>query len=109
MSRSHRRGKQKDRTAQRARQMRAYYKWRDEAIRLLGGRCADCGRPESETWEIDHMDRSTKVFDILGPRWSCSRAKRLAELKKCQLLCHLCHVDKTNMEKRVRYLDDPPF
>lgn len=61
------------------------------------GPCARCGswdRPE-----VDHVDRSTKVMTP-AKIWSLSpeNPKRIAELAKCQVLCHYCHQEKTNAE-----------
>jgi hypothetical protein len=41
---------------------------------------------------VDHVDPSTKVNHVI---WSWSENRRLAELAKCQVLCHDCHVKKT--------------
>lgn len=72
---------------------RRYVKRRQMAIVFLGGLCVRCGSTDS--LNFDHVDSSTKLFDI---------AKRLAsapwkviedELAKCQLLCEPCHKTKT--------------
>lgn len=60
------------------------------AIELLGGKCVQCGTTES--LEIDHIDPATKVSHRI---WSWSKERRLAELKKCQILCSGCHKRKT--------------
>lgn len=69
---------------------------RDEWI-AEHGPCARCGswdRPE-----VDHIDRSTKVLTP-AKIWSLSpeNPRRIAELAKCQVLCHRCHQEKTNAE-----------
>jgi 5-methylcytosine-specific restriction endonuclease McrA len=47
--------------------------------------------------EVDHRDPSTKK----GHRvWSWSETKRTQELKKCQVLCRICHQKKSADEKR---------
>lgn len=75
-----------------------YHARRAEAIALLGGRCATCGRVDS--LEMDHVDPATKTFD-LGKLWSCSRAKFLEELRLCQLLCGPHHRAKSAKEASV--------
>lgn len=58
------------------------------------GPCAWCG--SEENLEVDHADRTTKKIPVRA-LWSMSPAnpRRIAELAKCQVLCHPCHVDKT--------------
>lgn len=58
---------------------------------MLGGKCARCG--STEDLEFDHIDPSTKAFDIAGV---LSRAWNalVEEAAKCQLLCKPCHADK---------------
>lgn len=54
------------------------------------GPCVRCG--SWEDLEVDHTDRTKKVAHNV---WSWSPARREAELAKCQILCHPCHVEKT--------------
>lgn len=75
--------------------------WRAEtrvwASELLGGSCVRCGVAES--LHFDHVDPSTKSFDIsVGIRDGYSRERLAAELEKCQLLCHPHHLEKTVAE-----------
>jgi hypothetical protein len=42
--------------------------------------------------ELDHVDPALKVSHRV---WSWARERREAELAKCQVLCHDCHVAKT--------------
>jgi hypothetical protein len=54
------------------------------------GPCKRCG-----TWEnleVDHIDRTTKVDHRI---WSWSEKRRQEELKKCQVLCFTCHLEKS--------------
>jgi 5-methylcytosine-specific restriction endonuclease McrA len=53
------------------------------------GPCKNCGSWES--LEVDHIDRTQKISHSV---WSWSEARRLAELAKCQVLCHDCHLEK---------------
>lgn len=60
-----------------------------------------CVRCSSTTrLELDHIDPTTKVSSRI---WSWKESRRLAELAKCQVLCHRCHKDKSAGEFRVRY------
>ena len=54
------------------------------------GPCVQCG--SWERLEVDHIDPAEKVTHRV---WSLSRDQRLAELAKCQVLCHSCHKAKT--------------
>lgn len=55
------------------------------------GPCRECG--SWERLEVDHIDPSAKLHHNI---WSWSESRRLAELSKCQVLCHRCHRLKTN-------------
>lgn len=77
-------------------QRRRYTKKRlEKAFSYLGGVCASCG--SVERLEFDHIDPATKQIDIstaiMVACWSWVRL--VAELDKCQLLCHDCHHSKT--------------
>lgn len=73
-------------------QRRYYARRREEYIKLLGGECVNCGSTES--LEFDHINALTKTYPIAAIL--CHKPEKvLAELKKCQLLCHGCHVQKT--------------
>jgi len=52
--------------------------------------CVKCG--SSKDLELDHINPSTKISHCV---WSWSEPRRLAELAKCQVLCHPCHVVKS--------------
>lgn len=77
----------------RSRRLAAHYLRRKErAIAFLGGTCVRCG--ETEGLEFDHIDPDRKSFGItenLTRRWDVVES----ELKKCQLLCRIHHLDKT--------------
>ena len=66
------------------------------AIAYLGGCCVNC---ESDTnLEFDHIDPTKKSFD--SKSWmSVSLQNFWSEIAKCQLLCHICHLDKTLKER----------
>jgi 5-methylcytosine-specific restriction endonuclease McrA len=62
-----------------------------------GGKCAECGEDDYALLEVDHIDASTKLFNI-GTGWSCYKSTRMqVELAKCQVLCRSCHKHKTTM------------
>lgn len=70
-------------------------KRRIECIKILGEKCTQCGSKES--LEFDHIDPSTKAFTIttmLAGNWD----NLLIEVKKCQLLCSVCHRNKSSKE-----------
>lgn len=65
-------------------------------IYYLGGKCKNCG--STEKLEIDHIDPKTKDF-TLGSRWHRMSKLNNEELKKCQVLCQSCHIEKTVKER----------
>ena len=54
------------------------------------GPCGRCG--SWEQLELDHIDPSTKIDHKI---WTWKADRREEELKKCQALCHVCHIKKT--------------
>ena len=73
-----------------------YYKMKQEAIKILGGKCKQCG--SKKKLEFDHIDPSSKKF-CLTQFLRYSKEKNKKELAKCQLLCQKCHNIKTLKEK----------
>lgn len=61
----------------------------------LGGVCVSCGA--TDKLEFDHVDPSTKQFDI-SAGYSFGLSLLLQEVDKCQLLCRPCHTDKSMKE-----------
>lgn len=57
------------------------------------GPCVKCG--SSIDLELDHIDPTLKINHNV---WSWADERRLAELAKCQVLCHLCHKAKSDRE-----------
>jgi hypothetical protein len=62
------------------------------------GPCANCGSWDS--LEVDHVDPESKSFNI-SRCWTLGGTKLQAELSKCQVLCHECHLLKTRKERTV--------
>ena len=67
-------------------------KRRVQMIEKLGGECVRCH--STERLEFNHRDPKEKEFNILQI-WDSSWEKIYAELDKCELLCHDCHLDHT--------------
>lgn len=73
-------------------------KRRAKAVEFLGGCCKRCGSTES--LDFDHIDPKTKVMTIA--RASSRREEFFwEEVRKCQLLCKLCHIDKTAEDAKL--------
>jgi hypothetical protein len=53
-------------------------------------KCENCG--STDDLELDHRDRNQKLSHKV---WSWSKERRDAELAKCQVLCHPCHLAKS--------------
>lgn len=66
------------------------------------GPCVLCG--SSDDLELDHIDESTKVTHNI---WSWSEKRRADELVKCQVLCKICHLEKTKQFGRKLHLGIP--
>ena len=67
-----------------------------EIVNFLGGKCTSCG--DTNKLEVDHKDKTTKKFNITTGIEEVSAKKLWEEVKKCQLLCHECHKEKTIRE-----------
>lgn len=72
-----------------------YRKKVKKMVAFLGGRCVKCGTTES--LNFDHIDHLTKSFDI-SQNWGRSWEVLEPELRKCQLLCKLHHLEKSKDE-----------
>ena len=75
------------------------------AIEKLGGKCVRCGT--TDNLEFDHIDETTK-FANMSDIFRMRQELIDAELAKCQLLCHDCHMQKTyeDMRKNRSFNDD---
>jgi hypothetical protein len=65
---------------------------REHLVNMLGGKCCGCGT--TENLQFDHLDRTTKCFNI-GNNLAAKLEKLEEEARKCQLLCQECHQLKT--------------
>lgn len=75
---------------------RRYFKRRMEWLSRLGGTCAVCG--VEDDLNFDHIDATTKQFDVAKILASASETKLSVEMAKCQILCVLHHKEKTDRE-----------
>ena len=71
--------------------LRRYHKQRQNIIALLGGKCTNCD--STENLEVNHIDPTQKSFTV-SMSWSIKPERTLEEIKKCQLLCKTCHINK---------------
>lgn len=76
---------------------RTWMKTRRQKWLEVNGPCRQCG--SLERLEIDHIDPRDKVQHRV---WSWSHDRMMAELRKCQVLCHECHKAKTAEYARQR-------
>jgi hypothetical protein len=71
-----------------------------DAIKLARG-CTDCGyNVHPAALQFDHLPGTEKRFDIGKSGIGVSRAKRDAEIAKCEVVCANCHAIRT-AERRV--------
>lgn len=73
-----------------------YHRRRGEYIAEWGGKCVDCG--STENLEFDHINASSKMFNVAKAfaGWTDSRIR--AELEKCVLRCSKHHLEKSRRE-----------
>jgi hypothetical protein len=98
----------KARESRRKSSLKRARKYRDYLNRYkLERGCECCGyKAHFAALELDHIDPSTKLFDLSRGRdhpWD----KFLAELKKCRVLCANCHKIHTyNSDERHFTIED---
>jgi hypothetical protein len=63
---------------------------------LSDKKCVIC--KNTKNLEIDHINKKDKVSHKF---WLWSKQRREEELKKCQVLCRKCHVEKTIRESSL--------
>lgn len=79
-------------------------------VAKLGGKCVMCGySAHLAALEFDHIDPSTKRYQIALILSRTDRDRIWLEVQKCQLLCAVCHRIKTyetrDHTKQTRYLE----
>lgn len=70
-----------------------------KAINLLGDECIRCG--SMENLQFDHINndrRREERYRLISYLFECGWEKLLREVKKCQLLCRVCHSKKTRKD-----------
>lgn len=76
--------------------LKRYHERRTKALEYLGGKCIIC--ETTENLNFDHIDRMTKAFSI-SKMWSLAEQTFWNEIRKCQILCFDCHLQKTLKSK----------
>jgi hypothetical protein len=62
-----------------------------QLVEYMGGKCADCERQDiPDIYDFHHIDPSKKDFSI-SDKPNLSFEKLKSEIKKCVLLCAICH------------------
>lgn len=84
----------KDAARNREYQRERYRIKKTEAVAELGGRCVKCS--STEDLQFDHIDPTSKVKNVTV---MFNTVKWKDEIKKCQLLCRKCHIDKSIIDK----------
>jgi hypothetical protein len=64
-------------------------KWFDDIMDEKS--CTNCGNNDNRVLEWHHRDPSTKSFEVGTAFTKVGRAKLLAEMEKCIVLCANCH------------------
>ena len=75
--------------------LRRYHERRKWATKRLGGKCLRCGAKNN--LEFDHINPDSKIF-VIARLNTVSYDKFVQEVEKCQLLCRVCHTNKTLKE-----------
>ena len=90
---------------ERTRSHRVAQKKKIDAIKMSrgceSGYCQWGGEFEPHQLAFDHIDPKTKsdgIHRMSNRKWETIQA----EINKCQVLCHICHSDKTLTERRDR-------
>lgn len=69
---------------------------RSKLIEMSGGKCVKCG--SIEELHFDHEDPEQQEFRLNGNMLDGPWKRILEEWSKCQLLCRVCHVQKTKQD-----------
>ncbi|OGG37498.1 hypothetical protein A2110_02845 [Candidatus Jorgensenbacteria bacterium GWA1_54_12] len=80
------------------------YRTKATAIKLLGGKCMDCGwRGNQAALQFHHLAARHKDFtfgNVANKSWDSIKS----ELKKCILLCANCHAIRHSSKEDVEFL-----
>lgn len=57
--------------------------------------CVDCGTTDVRVLEFDHIDPTSKKFEISAKYWTLSWSNLLVEIEKCEVRCANCHRIRT--------------
>ncbi len=86
------RAKEKSANPKTIRNLKAYYKLRDEIIRGYGGRCACCGVDDRDVLNIDHIEGGgTRQYRKMGPEKVYRWLRDNGYPKTLRLLCANCN------------------
>ena len=78
---------------------RKQVRFRDKV--LSRSQCKHCGEKDVKLLQFDHIERSAKLYNIsrmVKNRMSIEEIKE--EMRKCQILCFKCHIEKTKIDMR---------
>lgn len=82
------------RNIKKQREFQRKWKAKRRADFFRGKKCVVCG--STERLELDHINRENKKDHKI---WTWREERRNEEIRKCQVLCKKCHIQKTNREK----------
>lgn len=93
---------EKNKERKRAKEFERYSEtWKFIIAYLKKHPCVKCGEKDPLVLEFDHIDRTTKEFDIgRAIRFSYTLEDIKKEMRKCQVLCTNCHRRKTATEAK---------
>lgn len=70
------------------------YKHKRQLVELLGGKCQRCGYDKCmRALEFHHINPNNKSFSIAQKGSTMGIETKIAEVKKCVLLCSNCHAE----------------
>lgn len=82
------------------------YRAKTSAIKLLGGKCADCGwRGNQAAFQFHHSDPRRKDFvigNVANKSWDVIKN----ELGKCVLLCANCHAIRHSTKDNGKFVKE---
>lgn len=81
---------------QRKYQKNRYHGRKDQAFKMLGGKCSVCGTTRG--LELDHKNPDTKKFNVTK-LWSVPEEEFKREVRKCKLLCKKHHRERTSKQR----------